>query len=106
MNAFRQEVVWAPSNVRAWYDLGVTLEKLGRREEARVAFARVDALSPRKLARTARVPLPPSGVVEDVRAEEGPATTRMEGIPATPRPEPEIVPDAPKTELPAWVADL
>jgi tetratricopeptide (TPR) repeat protein len=58
MNAFRQEVAWAPSNVRAWYDLGVTLEKMGRREEAKVAFSRVDSLSPRKLARTARVHLP------------------------------------------------
>ena len=55
MNAFRQEVVWAPENVRAWYDLGVTLEKMGRREEAKVAFSRVDALSPKKLARTARL---------------------------------------------------
>jgi tetratricopeptide (TPR) repeat protein len=55
MHAFRQEVVWAPDNVRAWYDLGVTLEKMGRREEAKVAFARVDALSPKKLARTARL---------------------------------------------------
>ena len=58
MTAFRQEVGWAPGNVRAWYDLGVTLEKMGRREEAKVAFARVDLLSPRKLARTARVHLP------------------------------------------------
>ena len=55
MNAFRQEVIWAPDNVRAWYDLGVTLEKLGRREEAKAAFSRVEALSPRKLARTARI---------------------------------------------------
>lgn len=60
MNAFRQEVGWAPGNVRAWYDLGITLEKLGRREEAKVAFARVDMLSPKKLARTARVHLPPA----------------------------------------------
>jgi tetratricopeptide (TPR) repeat protein len=105
MNAFRQEVVWAPSNVRAWYDLGVTLEKLGRREEARVAFARVDALSPRKLARTARVPLPPGAVAEGPRAEEGPATTRLEGVPA-PLARPAITPDAPKPEPPVWVADL
>jgi tetratricopeptide (TPR) repeat protein len=55
MNAFRQEVVWAPDNIRAWYDLGVTLEKMGRRDEAKVAFSRVDALSPRRLARTARL---------------------------------------------------
>jgi tetratricopeptide (TPR) repeat protein len=60
MNAFRQEVGLVPGNVRAWYDLGITLEKMGRREEAKVAFARVESLSPRKLARTARVHLPPS----------------------------------------------
>ncbi len=101
MNAFRQEIVWAPSNVRAWYDLGVTLEKLGRREEARVAFSRVDALSPRKLARTARVPLPPAATAEGPRAEEGPATTRLEGVAQT-----EIEPDAPQPEPPVWVADL
>jgi tetratricopeptide (TPR) repeat protein len=68
MNAFRQEVAWAPGNVRAWYDLGVTLEKMGRREEAKIAFARVDTLSPRKLARTARVHLP-SGVSEQHETE-------------------------------------
>ena len=54
MTAFRQEVSLVPNNVRAWYDLGVTLEKMGRRDEAKAAFARVEMLSPRKLARTAR----------------------------------------------------
>jgi hypothetical protein len=45
MNAFRREVNWAPDNIRAWHDLGVTLEKLGRADEARVAFHKVDLLS-------------------------------------------------------------
>jgi Flp pilus assembly protein TadD len=88
MNAFRQEVVWAPTNVRAWYDLGVTLEKMGRREEAKLAFARVDSLSPRKLARTAKVHLPPP--------EEAPpgadlaATSQI--TPDEPKPEPPMTP--------------
>jgi tetratricopeptide (TPR) repeat protein len=69
MHAFRQEVVWAPDNVRAWYDLGVTLEKMGRREEAKIAFTRVDALSPRKLARTAK--LLGVATAEDERGEPG-----------------------------------
>jgi Flp pilus assembly protein TadD len=69
MHAFRQEVVWAPDNVRAWYDLGVTLEKMGRREEAKIAFARVDALSPRKLARTSK--LLGAATSEDERGEPG-----------------------------------
>jgi tetratricopeptide (TPR) repeat protein len=107
MTAFRQEVIWAPSNVRAWYDLGVTLEKLGRREEAKVAFARVDALSPRKLSRTARVPLPPSASVEAESPESGPPTTPLA---AAVEDRPEITPDAPKPvpapEPPVWVADL
>jgi tetratricopeptide (TPR) repeat protein len=71
MHAFRQEVVWAPDNVRAWYDLGVTLEKMGRREEAKVAFARVDMLSPRKLARTARL-LGVSGREDDREGPDSP----------------------------------
>jgi hypothetical protein len=45
MKAFRQEVNWDPDNVRAWYDLGVTLEKLGNNEESAIAYAKVDALS-------------------------------------------------------------
>jgi len=45
MSAFRQEVHWAPNNLRAWYDLGVTLEKLGQKDDAAIAFAKVDALS-------------------------------------------------------------
>jgi tetratricopeptide (TPR) repeat protein len=86
MNAFRQEVAWAPGNVRAWYDLGVTLEKLGRREEAKIAFARVDTLSPRKLAQTARVHLPP-GAGESHKLEappeerERPATAPVQMTP-------------------------
>ncbi len=52
MIAFRQEVHWAPNNVRAWYDLGVTLEKLGRLDEAHVAFTKADVLGSLK-------PLPP-----------------------------------------------
>jgi hypothetical protein len=38
-------VSWMPDNIRAWYDLAVTLEKLGRTDEARVAFHKVDLLS-------------------------------------------------------------
>jgi tetratricopeptide (TPR) repeat protein len=45
MNAFRREVNWAPDNIRAWYDLGVTLEKLDRKDEAHVAFHKVDLLT-------------------------------------------------------------
>ncbi len=45
MNAFRREVNWVPDNIRAWYDLGVTLKKLGREDEATVAFHKVDLLS-------------------------------------------------------------
>jgi tetratricopeptide (TPR) repeat protein len=89
MNAFRQEVAWAPSNVRAWYDLGVTLEKMGRREEAKVAFSRVDSLSPRKLARTARVHLPSS-------ADE------QEALPI----EPDRPATAPQTMTPQQIAEL
>jgi tetratricopeptide (TPR) repeat protein len=88
MNAFRQEVVWAPTNVRAWYDLGVTLEKMGRREEAKLAFARVESLSPRKLARTARVHLP--GAEETSPGSELSATTEI--TPDAPKPEPPMTP--------------
>ena len=88
MTAFRQEVVWAPGNVRAWYDLGVTLEKMGRREEAKIAFSRVDALSPRKLARTASVHVPGERPeVDDPASAANKATT-------------EIKPDAPKPPPP------
>jgi tetratricopeptide (TPR) repeat protein len=45
MNAFRREVTWSPDNIRAWYDLGITLKKLGREDEAHVAFHTVDLLS-------------------------------------------------------------
>jgi tetratricopeptide (TPR) repeat protein len=45
MNAFRREVNWVPDNIRAWYDLAITLGKLGREDEARVAFHKVDLLS-------------------------------------------------------------
>lgn len=90
MNAFRQEVVWAPTNVRAWYDLGVTLEKMGRREEAKVAFARVDSLSPRKLARTARVHLPPG--VEPPPGADLSATSQITPTPDEPKPEPPMTP--------------
>ena len=86
MAAFRQEVLWAPGNVRAWYDLGITLEKMGRRDEAKIAFSRVDALSPRKLARTARVHLPETAT-EAEAAEQKSETA-------------EIKPDAPKPEAP------
>jgi tetratricopeptide (TPR) repeat protein len=90
MTAFRQEVGLAPGNVRAWYDLGVTLEKLGRREEARVAFSRVEALSPRKLARTARLHVPPSPApgadeTEAVRPPPEPDRPSMSGEPMTPQ---------------------
>jgi tetratricopeptide (TPR) repeat protein len=89
MNAFRQEVVWAPTNVRAWYDLGVTLEKMGRREEAKLAFARVDSLSPRKLARTARVHLPPPAGEAPPGADLS-ATSQI--LPDEPKPEPPMTP--------------
>jgi Flp pilus assembly protein TadD len=45
MNAFRREVNWSPDNIRAWYDLGVTLEKLKREDEAKIAFTKVDQLT-------------------------------------------------------------
>ena len=45
MNAFRREVNWVPDNIRAWHDLGVTLKKLGREDEAHVAFHKVDLLT-------------------------------------------------------------
>ena len=45
MNAFRREVHWQPDNIRAWYDLGVTLEKLGRSDESRAALDKVDQLT-------------------------------------------------------------
>jgi len=88
MNAFRQEVVWAPTNVRAWYDLGVTLEKMGRREEAKLAFARVDSLSPRKLARTAKVHLPPP----DERPPGADLAATSQITPDEPKPEPPMTP--------------
>jgi tetratricopeptide (TPR) repeat protein len=90
MNAFRQEVVWAPTNVRAWYDLGVTLEKMGRREEAKLAFARVESLSPRKLARTARVHLPPG--TEPPSGSDLSATSQITPTPDEPKPEPPMTP--------------
>jgi tetratricopeptide (TPR) repeat protein len=88
MTAFRQEVALVPGNVRAWYDLGVTLEKMGRREEAKVAFARVDTLSPRKLARTARVHIPPAATPESDEPETPlpePEKPAMGGGPMTPQ---------------------
>jgi tetratricopeptide (TPR) repeat protein len=91
MNAFRQEVIWAPTNVRAWYDLGVTLEKMGRREEAKLAFARVDSLSPRKLARTARVHLPPPEE-ELPPGSDLSATSQITPTPDEPKPEPPMTP--------------
>ena len=45
MNAFRCEVIWVPDNIRAWYDLGVTLEKLGNKDAAVAAFQKVDLFS-------------------------------------------------------------
>ncbi len=70
MNAFRREVNWVPDNIRAWYDLGVTLEKLDRGDEAQVAFqsrselthAAASASGP-ACVRSARTPAPsqPSG---------------------------------------------
>ena len=45
VNAFQQETMMVPNNVRAWHDLGVALEKLGRHQEARVAFGRADIFS-------------------------------------------------------------
>ena len=45
MTAFRREVNLDPDNVRAWYDYALTLDKLGRKDEAGVAFAKVDLLS-------------------------------------------------------------
>jgi tetratricopeptide (TPR) repeat protein len=100
MAAFRQEIAWAPQNVRAWYDLGVTLEKMGRREEAKIAFSRVDALSPRRLARTARVHLPESAG-EATSAEANAATTQIK--PDAPKPDP-TRPDPPMT--PQRLAEL
>jgi hypothetical protein len=40
MTAFRQETRWEPENGQGWRDLGVTLEKLGRDDEAREALAK------------------------------------------------------------------
>ena len=45
MKAFRQEIHWDPTNVRAWYDMGVALEKLDQYDKAAVAFAKVDELN-------------------------------------------------------------
>ncbi len=44
MAAFRQEVHSDPDNIRAWYDFAVSLDKLGRSDDAAVAFAKVELL--------------------------------------------------------------
>jgi tetratricopeptide (TPR) repeat protein len=69
MNAFRREVTWVPDNIRGWYDLGVTLKKLGREDEATVAFHKVDLLS------NAAADL--SDIVTDSAAQHEPKTGPM-----------------------------
>jgi Flp pilus assembly protein TadD len=69
MSAFKREVNCSPENVRAWYDLAVTLEKLGRMDEAKIAHAKVEALTPK----------PPSAfdtAVDKPQAEEKSAVDR------------------------------
>jgi Flp pilus assembly protein TadD len=77
MSAFRQEVGWTPGNVRAWYDYAVTLDKLGRKDEARVAFAKADSLS--------QAPPPPpkeeNGATSDENASHDAAELLAETIP-------------------------